>query len=138
VTPSTPVAIIGGGLAGLAAARLLHAAGIDFRVFEARDRLGGRILSVDRDSRPSGDGFDLGPSWFWPGLQPRMARLAEDLGLAAFVQRSEGDIVVERMSHEPPQRYRGYAQQPPRSGSAAGPGRWWPPSPRRCRKTGCI
>jgi monoamine oxidase len=42
-----PVAILGGGLAGLHSARLLHAAGVGFRLFQARDRLGGRILSAD-------------------------------------------------------------------------------------------
>ena len=42
----TQVAIIGGGLAGLPAAHLLHRAGVSFQLFEARDRLGGRILTV--------------------------------------------------------------------------------------------
>lgn len=37
------VIIIGGGLAGLTAARQLHAQGIDFQLFEATDRIGGRI-----------------------------------------------------------------------------------------------
>lgn len=44
---NTQVAIVGGGLAGLVAARRLHEAGVDFQLFEARDRLGGRILSAD-------------------------------------------------------------------------------------------
>jgi monoamine oxidase len=44
------VVVIGAGAAGLAAARELVAAGIDVTVLEARDRLGGRILTVhDRD-----------------------------------------------------------------------------------------
>jgi monoamine oxidase len=60
----TAVAIVGGGLAGLYAARLLNASGIDFQLVEARHRLGGRILSVGAAGEPSADGFDLGPSWF--------------------------------------------------------------------------
>ncbi len=68
----TTVAIIGGGLAGLCAARLLHAAGVDFQLLEARERLGGRILSVDATGLASDDGFDLGPSWFWPEMQPAL------------------------------------------------------------------
>ena len=43
----TKVAIVGGGLAGLYAGRLLHSAGVDFQILEARGRLDGRILSVD-------------------------------------------------------------------------------------------
>jgi monoamine oxidase len=44
------VVIIGAGVAGLAAARRLHAAGASVAVLEARDRIGGRILTV-RDAR---------------------------------------------------------------------------------------
>ncbi len=108
----TCVAIVGGGLAGLHAARLLHAAGVDFLLFEARDHLGGRIFSVDEDGRPSDDGFDLGPSWFWPETQPAMASLIADLGLAMFPQHSDGDVVFERVSGEEPQRYRVGDQAP--------------------------
>lgn len=108
----TTVAIVGGGLAGLHAARLLTAANIDFRLFEARDRLGGRILSVDETGSVSADGFDLGPSWFWPQMQPAIGALVAELGLPAFAQASEGDVVFERMSSEAPQRYRGFSQEP--------------------------
>lgn len=86
----TDVAIIGGGLAGLTVATLLHRAGIAVRVFEARARFGGRIAAV---AEPEGR-VDLGPSWFWPG-QPRMARLVAELGLRAFPQHAAGDIVFE-------------------------------------------
>lgn len=84
------MAIVGGGLAGLALADTLHAAGVDVRVFEARPRLGGRIAVLET---PEG-GVDLGPSWFWPG-QPRMARLVAELGLRAFPQHAAGDICFE-------------------------------------------
>jgi monoamine oxidase len=110
--PHTPVAIIGGGLAGLHAAHQLHRAGMHFMLFEARDRLGGRILSVDERGTPSADGFDLGPSWFWPRMQPAIAELITELGLAAFPQASDGDVLVERMSREGPRRFRGDAQEP--------------------------
>lgn len=40
------VVVIGAGLAGLAAADELHRAGVDVEVFEARDRVGGRVWSV--------------------------------------------------------------------------------------------
>jgi monoamine oxidase len=101
------VAIVGGGLAGLQAARLLQAAHVDCIVLEARDRLGGRILSVDAAGAPADDGFDLGPSWFWPHVQPAIADLIAELQLPVFGQYSEGDVVFERMSREGPQRYHG-------------------------------
>jgi monoamine oxidase len=107
----TQVAIVGGGLAGLCAARLVHSAGVEFVLLEARDRLGGRILTVDDVGRPAEDGFDLGPSWYWPRMQPALAGLVAELGLHAFGQNSEGDVIFERMSRETPQRYRPVAQE---------------------------
>src|SRR5690349_15378932 len=94
------VLIVGGGLAGLCAARLLHREGIDFQLREARSRLGGRILTTDASGEPSTEGFDLGPSWFWPRMQPSIAALVEELGLATFPQSSDGDVIFHRMSRE--------------------------------------
>jgi monoamine oxidase len=98
------VIIIGAGLAGLYTARLLHRLGVSCTVLEARDRIGGRILTVN--------GFDLGPSWFWPRMQPAMADLVEELALPSFAQASDGDVLFERMSREGPQRFQGYPQEP--------------------------
>ncbi|USQ74622.1 FAD-dependent oxidoreductase (plasmid) [Roseomonas mucosa] len=108
----TTVAIIGGGVAGLCAARLLRAARVEFQLLEARDRLGGRILSVDASGRSTDDGFDLGPSWFWPDMQPALGALVEELGLAAFAQNSDGDVLLERTRNARPQRHRGMRQEP--------------------------
>jgi monoamine oxidase len=108
----TQVAIVGAGLAGLYAARRLRAARVEFVLLEARDRLGGRILTVDEAGRPAADGFDLGPSWYWPRMQPAIAELVAELGLSAFGQHSDGDVIFERMSREGPQRYAGLAQEP--------------------------
>lgn len=117
-----PVLIVGGGLAGLTAARLIHRAGIGFHLLEARQRLGGRILSADASGEAAIDGFDLGPSWFWPGAQPAMAALVGSLGLALFPQNSDGDVVFQRMSREGPQRYRGLQQEPQSMRFAGGTG----------------
>ncbi|NLS19615.1 NAD(P)-binding protein [Rhizobium sp. P40RR-XXII] len=108
----TAVAIVGGGLAGLYAAWRLQASGIDFQLLEARRRLGGRILSVGAGGEPSADGFDLGPSWFWPGMHPLMAEVISELGLRHFAQHSDGDVVVERMRQEAPQRFNAMRQEP--------------------------
>jgi hypothetical protein len=46
-TPSTlDVAIVGGGMSGLFCAMRLQAAGLNVGLFEASDRLGGRVMSV--------------------------------------------------------------------------------------------
>ncbi|GFE80620.1 hypothetical protein GCM10011487_26200 [Steroidobacter agaridevorans] len=105
------VAIVGAGLAGLYAARLLNAKGVDFVLIEARDRLGGRILTADHAGLPCEDGFDLGPSWYWPRAQPEMGALIDELGLGSFGQHSDGDVVFERMSRESPRRYRSVEQE---------------------------
>lgn len=80
------VLILGGGLSGLSLASRLHTAGRDVRVLEARDRTGGRILSLD--------GFDLGPAWFWAG-QHRIAALVDRLGLRRFEQFATGALTFE-------------------------------------------
>ncbi len=110
--PPTPIAIVGAGLAGLHATRLLRAANVDCVLIEARDRLGGRILTVDENGQLSEDGFDLGPSWYWPHMQPVMTDLLEELGVPAFEQRSDGDVIFERMSREGPRRYHGDSEEP--------------------------
>jgi monoamine oxidase len=86
----TQVAIIGGGLSGLALAKRLDHSGIDFQLFEGRSRFGGRIAALQT---PTG-AVDLGPSWFWPG-QPRMAALLTSLGLSDFAQYAKGDQCFE-------------------------------------------
>ena len=53
------VLVIGAGMAGLVAARLLHDSGFKVTVLEARDRLGGRTWTDDRIGAP----VDLGGSW---------------------------------------------------------------------------
>lgn len=90
LTLTRTVAIVGGGLTGLALAHRLHAAGRAVRLFEGRDRLGGRISSA----RIGAQWFDLGPSWFWPG-QPRMAALVQELGLEVFPQFADGIQLFE-------------------------------------------
>lgn len=107
----TRIAIAGGGLAGLYAAWLLERAGLhDYVLFEAREVLGGRILSA-----PVGgpaDRVDLGPTWFWPALQPQLDRLVDELGLERFAQYETGDAMVERADGGPPLRVRGYVNEP--------------------------
>ncbi|OTG83702.1 flavin monoamine oxidase family protein [Acinetobacter sp. ANC 4648] len=51
--------IIGAGIAGLACAKELQAAGKNVIILEAKERIGGRIHSIKKDSHT----FDLGASW---------------------------------------------------------------------------
>lgn len=104
----TETIILGGGLSGLYAAHLLSHEKAEFLLLEARDRLGGRILSEgDPTDRDSTAGYDLGPSWFWPGFQPQMQRLVETLNLQVFPQDTQGTAIFEdehqRLSRFPSQ-----------------------------------
>ncbi|MEJ2431790.1 MAG: FAD-dependent oxidoreductase, partial [Pseudolabrys sp.] len=56
----TEVVIIGGGAAGVAAARHLQDAGVDCLIVEAREQLGGRAWTVPG---PDGSALDLGCGW---------------------------------------------------------------------------
>jgi monoamine oxidase len=83
------VIIVGAGVAGLYAARLLHRRGVSVAVVEARDRVGGRTLSqqVGREV------LDLGGQWQGP-TQDRLAGLAKELGIRIFPQYHAGRKIL--------------------------------------------
>lgn len=58
--PPPRVIVVGAGIAGLAAAQSLTAAGFDVLVLEARGRVGGRMYT---DTNASGTTLDLGANW---------------------------------------------------------------------------
>ena len=68
-TETVDTMIIGGGLSGIYAAYLLSQRNKPFVVLEARERIGGRILCPEHQEFFS----DLGPSWYWPSIHPKMA-----------------------------------------------------------------
>ena len=84
--------VIGAGASGLAAATALHAAGREVLCLEARDRVGGRLLSV-AGSDPE-LALDLGATWFWDG-EERVRLLAEQAGIATFAQHLDGDTLLQ-------------------------------------------
>ena len=105
----TDILIIGAGISGLHTAYQLQKLNRDFILIEARDRLGGRILSnhyqlqnsdetaLDNNKNPENTpAFDLGPSWFWPG-QNRIHTLINELGLSdsVFQQYATGQSLYE-------------------------------------------
>ncbi|MCD0450867.1 FAD-dependent oxidoreductase [Actinocorallia sp. API 0066] len=86
------VAIVGGGLSGLTAARDLVAAGRSVVVLEARDRPGGRVYGL-----PLGDGTTSeGGAEFIGPTQDRIAALAQSLGVATFKTYNTGKNVYHR------------------------------------------
>ncbi|NRB02571.1 MAG: FAD-dependent oxidoreductase [Rhodobacteraceae bacterium] len=86
MTPDAEIVIVGAGLSGLALANHLKSEGRDVLLLEARNRIGGRILS--------NCGYDLGPAWIWPHNR-RMLALIDKLGLTSFPQHSAGRLAFE-------------------------------------------
>jgi polyamine oxidase len=86
---SPSVIVIGGGVAGLAAARSLHDASIQVTVLESRDRLGGRVHTNYSFGFP----IDLGASWLHGVCKENpLAPLIGKLGLPLY--RTSGDNSV--------------------------------------------
>ena len=75
--PGERVIVLGAGAAGLAAARALAEEGLDVRVVEARDRIGGRVWT----DTSLGPALDLGASWIHGVDGNPLSELADDEGL---------------------------------------------------------
>lgn len=103
----TGTLIIGGGLSGLYLAHRLTQAQHPFLLLEARDRLGGRILSqpATEEKVKTDAHYDLGPAWIWPELQPLMRQLLEELGLTLFAQNTQGGILYEDTQDITPRKF---------------------------------
>jgi monoamine oxidase len=85
------VVVVGAGLAGLAAARMLEAAGSHAVVLEARDRVGGRVLNHDLGT---GDVVEVGGQWIGP-TQMRVNKIVAELGLETFPTYDDGENVLD-------------------------------------------
>ena len=109
--PPAQVVVVGAGLSGLVAARLLERLGLGVTLLEARERVGRRVFGVAADDEAHR--FDLGPAWVWPELNPRTADWLNTLGLALFEQQGHGAGLVESSSQGLRRHATGFAQQPP-------------------------
>jgi monoamine oxidase len=85
------VVVVGAGLAGLAAARAMSAAGASVVVLEARDRVGGRTLNHDLGE---GKVVEVGGQWIGP-TQDRLAALARELSVETFPTYARGHNLLE-------------------------------------------
>ena len=82
--------VVGAGLAGLATARDLLAAGLSVLVLEARGRVGGRLLN---HTLRNGAVVELGGQWVGP-TQDRVLALARELGVGVFLTYIEGEHLL--------------------------------------------
>ncbi|KAF7594650.1 hypothetical protein BBP40_008740 [Aspergillus hancockii] len=86
------VAIIGGGLSGLATAKDIAKAGKSFAILEARDHVGGRVLNAQL---PNGVVEELGAEFVGP-TQDRVLALAAELGLTTYSTYTAGKSILYR------------------------------------------
>ncbi|MGH1438371.1 MAG: flavin monoamine oxidase family protein [Lewinella sp.] len=94
-----PVLIIGAGLSGLTTAYRLQQANIPFAILEARDRIGGRILTVRNET---GTPIEMGATWLGKKHTAINALLAE-LGIEITEQYMGKQAIYEALSTSPPQ-----------------------------------
>jgi putrescine oxidase len=82
------VVVVGAGVTGLTTAVRLHEAGRKVVVLEARDRVGGRLLTDTVD----GVRLEVGGQWVSPD-QTALLGLLDELGLSTYARHREGSSV---------------------------------------------
>uniref|UniRef100_A0A6Q2ZJD5 Amine oxidase n=1 Tax=Esox lucius TaxID=8010 RepID=A0A6Q2ZJD5_ESOLU len=83
------VIVIGGGISGLSAAKLLREKGLSPVVLEARDRVGGRTFTVQNEQTKW---VDLGGAYIGP-TQNRILRLAKEYGVKTYKVNEQERLV---------------------------------------------
>lgn len=85
------VIVIGAGIAGLAAAKLLVGWGYEVAILEATERVGGRILS----DHSLGAAFDLGAGWIHGPKGNPISKLAESVSAKTFLTSDDSFRVFD-------------------------------------------
>ncbi|XP_077584824.1 amine oxidase [flavin-containing] [Stigmatopora nigra] len=83
------VIVVGGGISGLSAAKLLRESGLNPVVLEARDRVGGRTFTA---RTPETKWVDLGGAYVGP-TQNRLLRLAKQYGIKTYKVNEEEKLL---------------------------------------------
>ena len=101
-TTARKIGIVGAGMSGLAAADALVRQGYEVTIWEARDRIGGRVWTDDSLEAP----LDLGASWIHGIEGNPLAQLAQERGVVTQVTTDSyvirgGDGSVMRDSDAP-------------------------------------
>lgn len=93
------VIIIGAGLSGLLTAYRLKIAGIPFKLLEARNRIGGRIHTINgKNNSP----VEMGATWFTPQHQ-HLIQLLQELNIPHFEQYMKGSAFFQPQLNAPAQ-----------------------------------
>ena len=88
---ATDIVVVGAGISGLYAAKLLKQRGLSVIVLEARDRVGGRMFS---QKLSDGSAIDLGAQWISPD-QKRIQALVREYKLETHLTHTEGNRIAE-------------------------------------------
>ena len=93
VDPVERVLVVGAGAAGLTVANALTNAGVECLVLEARDRVGGRLHTVNL----GGGWVDVGGSWLHNLETNPLRRFADQVGVTC----RDGDAFAEIVAYDP-------------------------------------
>jgi monoamine oxidase len=109
------VLIIGGGLSGLLTGYFLKKEGVPFQILEARDRVGGRIHTINGTSNTP---VEMGATWF-TDQHKNLIGLLNELELEYFDQHMDSSVLFQSSNTSPIQSIK-IPSQPPSHRIAGG------------------
>jgi polyamine oxidase len=92
IPSNADVIIIGAGISGIAAARLLKAKGYNVLILEARNRIGGRVWTDNSLGMP----LDLGASWIHGITNNPIKQLADQFDIKTLPTNYEARQIFDR------------------------------------------